>query len=77
MSTVAEIEAAIDRLPADEQQQLREWLLTRTAPSGPMASSKHSTWLAGLDTLRAKVSTGKTAPTSDTFWDDLRGERGA
>jgi len=77
MSTVVEIEAAIDRLPVGEQQQLRDWLLTRMAPTGPMASSEQSAWLAGLANLRAKVATGKTTPANDALWDDLRGERDA
>jgi hypothetical protein len=32
MSTIAEIETAIERLSPREQQQLREWLLERVQP---------------------------------------------
>jgi hypothetical protein len=34
MSTIAEIETAIEQLPPREQQQLREWLLERGQPQG-------------------------------------------
>jgi len=77
MSTVAEIEAAIDRLPAEEQQQVREWLVVRTAPGGALSLGEREAWLARLAALRTQVATGKTAATSDAFWNDLRGERSA
>jgi hypothetical protein len=34
MSTVAEIEAAIEKLPPTEQQRLRDWFGRRPQPSG-------------------------------------------
>jgi hypothetical protein len=34
MSTIAEIETAIEQLSPQEQQQLREWLLERGQPQG-------------------------------------------
>ena len=34
MSTIAEIETAIEQLSPQEQQQLREWLLERGQPRG-------------------------------------------
>jgi hypothetical protein len=76
MSTVAEIEAAIDQLPADEQQQLRDRLLMRAASGGASPLLERETWLNRLAALRSQMGTGKTAATSDVFWDDLRGERG-
>jgi len=51
MSTVAEIEAAIERLPTNEQQQLREWLGRREQPRASV-----------LQKLRALAGTAKNLP---------------
>ena len=76
MSTVAEIEAAIDRLPAAELSQLRAWLANRGSPALTLTPGEQEAWLARMAALRAQVATGKTAATTDAFWDDLREERG-
>lgn len=52
MSTVAEIEAAIEKLPPTEQQQLREWFGQRTPPRGSV-----------LAKLRTLAGTAKNLPT--------------
>ncbi len=51
MSTVAEIEAAIEKLPAPEQQQLREWFGRRNQPRASV-----------LQQLRAVAGTAKNLP---------------
>jgi hypothetical protein len=45
MSTVAEIESAIEKLPADEQQRLREWFGRRGKSHVPVLQKLRS--LAG------------------------------
>jgi hypothetical protein len=45
MSTVAEIESAIEKLPADEQQRLREWFGKRDKSHAPVLQKLRS--LAG------------------------------
>jgi hypothetical protein len=52
MSTVAEIEAAIEKLPPTEQQQLREWFGQRKEPR-----------VSVLTKLRALAGTAKNLPT--------------
>ena len=45
MSTVMEIESAIEKLSSGEQQQLRDWLLTRVHTQQPVVEKLRS--LAG------------------------------
>ena len=45
MSTVAEIESAIEKLSPQEQQKLRNWLLARETPRKPILEKLRS--LAG------------------------------
>lgn len=45
MSTVMEIESAIEKLSSGEQQQLRDWLLTRVQTQQPVVEKLRS--LAG------------------------------
>jgi hypothetical protein len=47
MSTVAEIEAAIEQLPPQEQRQLRERLLKRAKPQPPLPIGKKLLALSG------------------------------
>ena len=51
MSTVAEIESAIEKLPAEEQQRLREWFGRRDKPHAPV-----------LQKLRALAGAGRNLP---------------
>jgi hypothetical protein len=52
MSTVGEIEAAIDRLPAAEQCRVRDWLSSRLLPAESMRAKTGAelakTWSAGF-----------------------------
>jgi hypothetical protein len=77
MRTPPEIEAAIEKLPATDKQQLRNHLLAQAVPVQATLSQQRNACLAGLTALRAKVATGKPCVTTDQRWDDLRAERGA
>jgi hypothetical protein len=51
VSTIAEIESAIEKLSQPEQQKLREWLLARETTSQPV-----------LKKLRSLAGTAKNLP---------------
>lgn len=51
MSTVAEIESAIEKLPAEEQQRLREWFGKRDKSRAPV-----------LQKLRSLAGAGRNLP---------------
>ena len=51
MSTVMEIESAIERLPPEEQLRLRDWLLARDTPQPPV-----------LQKLRSLAGKGRNLP---------------
>lgn len=75
MSTVAQMESAIERLPAEEQQQLLRWLLTRSTNAPPsMPRDDRTPWLAHLARLRTRLATGKAGPTVEQLLDEDRGE---
>lgn len=75
MSTVAQMESAIERLPAEEQQQLLRWLLTRSTNAMPSTSRDDRTpWLARLARLRTRLANGKAGPTVEQLLDEDRGE---
>ena len=72
MSTVAQMESAIERLPADEQQQLLRWLLSRSTNAPPsMPRDDRTPWLARL---RTRLATGKAGPSVEQLLDEDRGE---
>jgi hypothetical protein len=48
MNTVAEIEAAIERLPSGEQAELRHWLLERTATKPKTGAELAALWTKGF-----------------------------
>ena len=52
MSTVVEIEAAIERLSPPEQRELREWLLHQPSATQPSA----------LEKLRSLAGAGRNLP---------------
>ncbi len=75
MSTVAQMESAIERMPAEEQQQLLQWLRVRCANVTPSAPRDGRTvWLARLARLRARLATGKASPTVEQLLNEDRGE---
>ena len=75
MSTVAQMESAIERMPAEEQQQLLQWLRVRCANVTPLPPRDgRAGWLARRARLRARLATGKAAPTVEQLLDEDRGE---
>jgi hypothetical protein len=61
MSTLAEIEAAVDRLPQPEQEILLEHLTRKLGARPPVTEgAQRERWLQKLDRLRNRGFTGKT-----------------
>jgi hypothetical protein len=77
MSTLFEIEAAVDKLPYAEQEILLEHLARKlgarpTIKEGSRAQRER--WLQKLDRLRNRGATGKTGVPLQEIFDDIRGE---
>ena len=78
VSTLSEIEAAVDQLPHPEQEILLEHLARKLgARSTIMEGSRaqRERWLQKLDRLRNRGATGKTGVPLQEILDDIRGER--
>ena len=76
MSTLVEIEAAIQQLTPQESRELREWLSSPSnGHAAPPPVRSRVSWLAKLSGLRASVATSATSATSETILDDLRSGR--
>ena len=63
MSTLSEIEAAVDALSPSDQESLLEHLARKLGTRQPVSDvsrAKRERWLRKLDQLRARGSTGKT-----------------
>jgi hypothetical protein len=76
MSTLAEIESAVYRLPLAEQEellrQLARRLRARRAAAGPVSREQ---WMARLEALRDSIGTGKQTLSSEQILEELREER--
>jgi hypothetical protein len=77
MSTLSEIQAAVDTLPHPEQEILLEHLVRKlgvrpTITEGSRAQRER--WLQKLDRLRNRGATGKTGVPLQEIFDDIRGE---
>jgi hypothetical protein len=78
VSTLAEIEAAVDQLSHPEQELLLEHLARKLgAHPSPTEGSRaqRERWLQKLDHLRNRGSTGKTGVPLQEILDDIRSER--
>ena len=81
MSTLAEIESAVDALPRPEQETLLQHLARRLAGARPCADTdaadaqRRRRWLEELRQLREQNATGRTGAPLQQVMDDLRGER--
>jgi len=78
MSTLSEIQAAVDKLPHPEQEILLEHLVRKlgvrpTIREGSRAQRER--WLQKLDRLRNRGATGKTGVPLQKIFDDIRAER--
>jgi hypothetical protein len=77
MSTLSEIQVAVDKLPHPEQEILLEHLVRKlgvrpTITEGSRAQRER--WLQKLDRLRNRGATGKTGVPLQEIFDDIRGE---
>jgi hypothetical protein len=77
MSTLTEIESAVEQLSPEDQQKLLRHLEARLHESQPIrAASASQEWADRLDALGASISTGVTGPSTEQILDELREERG-
>lgn len=79
MSTLAEIEAAVNPLPQPEQRTLLEHLARKLGARPPATDgsrARRERWLQKLDRLRARGATGKTGAPLQEILNDIRAERG-
>jgi len=60
ISTITEIQEAIDRLPEKEKSALSAWLQSQDEPV--LSESKEAALLASLDQAAAEVDAGKGIP---------------
>ena len=78
MSTLSEIEAAVDQLSHREQETLLEHL-ARKLGARPLVTgssrAQRERWLQKLDRLRTRGFTGKTGAPLQEILDDIRAER--
>jgi hypothetical protein len=77
MSTLSEIQAAVDKLPHPEQEILLEHLVRKlgvrpTITEGSRAQRER--WLQKLDRLRNRGAIGKMGVPLQEIFDDIRGE---
>jgi hypothetical protein len=82
MSTLAEIESAVDALPRPEQETLLQHLARRlsVAAPGPVTTSdadapRRQHWLEELRQLRERNATGRAGGPLQQVMDEIRGER--
>ena len=78
MSTLSEIQAAVDKLPHPEQKILLEHLVRKpgvcpTITEGSRAQRER--WIQKLDRLRNRGATGKPGVPLQEILDDIRDER--
>ncbi len=60
MSTITEIQEAINRLPATEKSALSAWLQSQEEPA--MSEAEETALLASLDKAAAELDAGKGIP---------------
>jgi hypothetical protein len=75
MSTLSEIEAAVDALSPSDQESLLEYLARKLGAHQPVTDesrAKREGWLRKLDQLRARGSTGKAEVPLQEILDNIR-----
>ena len=81
MSTLAEIESAVDALPRPEQVTLLQYLARRLAGATPGSVTsdadvqRRRLWLDDLRQLRERNATGRTGAPLQQVMDELRADR--
>jgi hypothetical protein len=77
MSTLSEMEAAVDALSTSDQESLLEHLARKLGTRQlvtDQSRAKRERWLRKLDQLQARGSTGKTGVPLQEILDDVRSE---
>jgi hypothetical protein len=77
MSTLSEIEAAVDALSPSDQESLLEHLARKLGTRQPVTAEsrvKRERWLRKLDQVRARGSTAKTGVPLQEILDDIRSD---
>jgi len=77
VSTLSEIEAAVDALSPSDQESLLEHLARKLGTRQPVTDesrAKRERWLRKLDQVRARGSTGKNGVPLQEILDDIRSE---
>ena len=69
MSTITEIQQAIERLPRNEKSALNAWLQSQEEPV--MSQAEEAALLASLDRAAAELDAGKGIPT-ERVREDIR-----
>jgi hypothetical protein len=78
MSTLSEIEAAVDKLPHPEQQILLEHLSRKLGARSTITEesrAQRERWIQKLDRLRNRGATGKAGVPLQEILDEMRAER--
>lgn len=76
MSTLTEIESAVEQLSRDDQEKLLRHLESRLRPGEPSLSpAAAKEWMERLAELRASISTGTNTAPSEQILEELREER--
>ncbi len=81
MSTLAEIESAVDSLPRPEQVTLLEYLTRRLADATTVSAAsdadpqRRQRWLAELRQVRERNATGHPGARLQEVMDEIRAER--
>ena len=80
MSSLVEIESAVDQLPLAEKEELLRYLEARLRVCGGEATPVSPTgtreqWGRRLDALRASISTGQHTISADDIISESRAER--
>jgi hypothetical protein len=75
MSTLTEIESAVDRLPLEEQEALLHHLTNKVARRRNLGGDALQQWMGRLDALRTSIGTGRNTTTTDQLLQESREER--
>jgi hypothetical protein len=75
MSSLAEIESAVDRLSFEEQEALLRHLAMKVRRQNCGTKPAAEEWMDRLDTLRASIDSGRRTLTTDQILAESREER--
>ena len=77
MSTLTEIESAVEQLSREDQEKLLRHLESRLRPGEPtLPAAAAKEWMDRLAALRASIATGTNTAPSEQILEELREERG-